>query len=40
MILVTPGLFGGFGDYLIPICLGAPDVAYPRINNITIVILP
>ena len=38
--LVTPVLFGGFGNYFMPIFLGAPDVVYPRINNISIVILP
>ena len=38
--LVMPGLFGGFGNYLMPIFLGAPEVVYPRVNNISILILP
>ena len=38
--LVMPGLFGGFGNYFIPVFLGAPEVVYPRINNISILILP
>eukprot|EP00397_Hematodinium_sp_SG-2012_P053775 GEMP01064425.1.p1 GENE.GEMP01064425.1~~GEMP01064425.1.p1 ORF type:complete len:308 (+),score=-93.10 GEMP01064425.1:305-1228(+) len=38
--LVMPGLFGGFGNYFMPIFLGAPEVVYPRINNISILILP
>merc|ERR1712114_164675 len=37
--LVMPGLFGGFGNYFMPIFLGAPEVVYPRINNISIIIL-
>ena len=32
--LVMPGLFGGFGNYFMPIFLGAPEVVYPRVNNI------
>merc|ERR1711862_369220 len=31
---------GGFGNYFMPIFLGAPEVVYPRINNISILILP
>ena len=38
--LVMPGLFGGFGNYFVPIFLGAPEVVYPRVNNISILILP
>ena len=37
--LVMPGLFGGFGNYIMPIFLGAPEVIYPRVNNISILIL-
>merc|ERR1712112_418014 len=38
--LVMPGLFGGFGNYIMPVFLGAPEVVYPRINNISILMLP
>jgi len=38
--LVMPGLFGSFGNILIPLYLGAPEVTYPRINNISVLIVP
>merc|ERR1712157_716233 len=31
--LVMPGLFGGFGNYFVPIFQGSPEVVYPRVNN-------
>jgi len=34
-----PGLFGGFGNYFVPIFQGSPEVVYPRINNLSIIIL-
>merc|ERR1712115_733833 len=37
--LVMPGLFGGFGNYFAPIFQGSPEVVYPRINNLSIIIL-
>jgi cytochrome c oxidase subunit 1 len=37
--LVMPGLFGGFGNYFIPIFQGSPEVVYPRGNNFSILIL-
>merc|ERR1712190_533239 len=37
--LVMPGFFGGFGNYLLPIFQGSPEVAYPRVNNFSILIL-
>merc|ERR1712080_132368 len=37
--LVMPGLFGGFGNYFVPIFQGSPEVVYPRINNLSILIL-
>merc|ERR1711897_20620 len=37
--LVMPGLFGGIGNYFVPIFQGSPEVVYPRINNLSILIL-
>jgi len=37
--LVMPGLFGGFGNYFVPIFNGSPEVVYPRINNLSIILL-
>merc|ERR1712166_132018 len=38
--LVMPGLFGGFGNYFLPIFIGSPEVVYPRVNNLSILIIP
>jgi cytochrome c oxidase subunit 1 len=32
--MVMPILIGGFGNWLVPLMLGARDMAFPRINNI------
>merc|ERR1712060_27936 len=37
--LVMPGLFGGVGNYFVPIFQGSPEVVYPRVNNLSILIL-
>merc|ERR1712072_1154102 len=37
--LVMPALFGGFGNYFVPIFQGSPEVVYPRVNNLSILVL-
>ena len=36
---VMPTLIGSYGNYLLPIYLGASEVIYPRINNVSILII-
>nr|ADN32370.1 cytochrome oxidase subunit 1 [Plasmodium sp. gorilla clade G1]ADN32373.1 cytochrome oxidase subunit 1 [Plasmodium sp. gorilla clade G1]ADN32376.1 cytochrome oxidase subunit 1 [Plasmodium sp. gorilla clade G1] len=37
---IMPGLFGGFGNYFLPILCGSPELAYPRINSISLLLQP
>ena len=35
-----PALMGGFGNIMVPIMIGSPDMAFPRLNNISFWLLP
>jgi cytochrome c oxidase subunit 1 len=33
--LVMPALIGGFGNIFVPLIIGAADMAFPRLNNVS-----
>jgi len=37
---VMPFMIGGFGNLLLPVMIGAPDMSFPRLNNIRFWLLP
>jgi len=37
---VIPIIIGGFGNWLLPLILNSPDIAFPRLNNLSFWILP
>jgi len=38
--MLMPALMGGFANWLLPILIGAPDMSFPRLNNISFWLLP
>jgi len=38
--LVMPAIIGGFGNLFVPLIIGSPDIAFPRLNNVSFWLLP
>ncbi len=37
--LVMPVLYGGFGNYIIPVYQGTSEVGFPRVNGLSLLLL-
>jgi cytochrome c oxidase subunit 1 len=33
--MIMPAMIGGFGNWIVPIMIGSPDMAFPRLNNVS-----
>ena len=38
--MVMPTMIGGFGNWFVPLLIGAPDMAFPSLNNLSFWLLP
>jgi len=37
---IMPSLFSGFGNLILPSLLGVPEMIFPRINNLSLILQP
>ena len=37
--LVMPVLYGGYGNYIVPVYLGTSEVGFPRVNGLSLLLL-